>query len=268
MIDIVTLSTNDDPMYWEFWNPVSKHWKEKFGIHPVLLYYGKPNSALSEEWGTVVYQDIIEGIPDYVAATWGRFWITKFYKDKMCIVGDIDMFPLSKEFFLINSKPFPNVYTHLNSGAYYGGNHTVWRTDGMAVPVCYHIATGDTFSKVYDFNDSFEVELKKIINTDYSEYTEGFAVNPEPHLHRASAENGGMWGIDEMYSSMMLRKWVSSGGIFATPSQIHQSDRLCRVRAKFQLAQNPNTKFVDFHSFRPYNQNKDLIHFLVDRYTA
>jgi len=267
MIDIVTLSCNDDPMYWEFWNPVSKHWKQNFGIHPVLMYYGKPNPSLSEEWGTVIYQDAVEGIPDYIAAVWGRFWITKFYKDKMCMVGDIDMFPLSKQFFLVNPNPSPDIYTHLNSGAYHHGDDTAWKNSGTTVPVCYHIATGDVFSDVYKFDDSLEVELKKIVGTNYSEYTEGFAVNPEPHLQLASAANGGKWGIDEMYSTIMLRKWVSAGGVFRSPTQISQSDRLCRARANWQLQQNPHANFVDFHSFRPYNPNKEVIDFLVSRYT-
>ena len=47
--DIVTFSCNGLPMYSDFWNPISKFWKTKFGIHPVLAYCGQENINLSED---------------------------------------------------------------------------------------------------------------------------------------------------------------------------------------------------------------------------
>lgn len=267
MIDIVTLSCNEDPMYWEFWNPVSKQWKEEFGIHPVLFYYGKENSLLSNEHGSIVYHDVVDGIPDYVAATWGRFWVTKFFPNKMCLISDIDMFPLSREFFLSIPNPSDEHYTHLNSGAYYGGDSSIWVNPGMGVPVCYHLANSSMLMDVYSFDESYRIELQKMLDTDYSEYTNGFANTPEPHLQRASASNGGMWGIDEMYSSIQLRRWLTSGGKFTSPSQINYTNRLCRARMGNQLVSCSQTQFVDFHSIRPYSKNKETIQSIVKAFT-
>jgi len=267
MIDIVTLSCNDDPMYWEFWNTVSKHWKQKFGIHPVLFYYGKNNPSLSEEHGTIVYHDVIEGVPDYVAATWGRFWVTKFFPNKMCLISDIDMFPLSKKFFLEQSNPQIDAYTHLNADAYQPDNFDAWKSSGVTVPACYHLATSKMLNSVYMFSDSFSEEMEKLLTKDYREYTNGFANTPESHLQRASAANGGMWGIDEMYSSILLRNYYHSGGIVNTGQHIIPTNRLCRARIRWQLSSPVVGNFIDFHSIRPYTSHESLIETLVGNFT-
>lgn len=267
MIDIVTLSCNDDPIYWEFWNPISKHWKQKFGIHPVLFYYGKQNSELSDEYGTLVYHDTVDGVPDYVAATWGRFWVTKFFPNSMCLISDIDMFPLSKAFFE-NANPRTDAYTHLNADAYHVGNFDCWKSDGITVPVCYHLATSEMLKSVYDFSDSFPDEMQKLLNRDYSEYKSGFASTPEAHLQKASAANGGMWGIDEMYSTSLLREYNRRGGAVNTVQRILPQNRLCRSRIGSQLPAFGAGTHIDFHSVRPYNAYAADIQLLLEKGTA
>lgn len=268
MIDIVTLSCNDDPMYWEFWNPISKHWKKNFGIHPVLFYYGKHNPSLSDEHGTVIYHDHIEGVPDYVAATWGRFWVTKFFAEKMCLISDIDMFPLSRHFFLTASNPQKDCYTHLNADAYHVGDFDCWKSDGITVPVCYHLATSENLNSVYKFSECFSDEVRKLLKRDYSEYKTGFASTPEQHLQKASASNGGMWGIDEMYSSSLLRQYYRSGGRVSTGQRILPQQRLCRSRLSFQLPTFNSGTHIDFHSVRPYNMHESDIQQLLQKGTA
>jgi hypothetical protein len=268
VIDIVTLSCNDDPVYWEFWNPISKHWKQKFGIHPVLFYYGKDNPALSEEHGTVVRHDVIEGVPDYVAATWGRFWVTKFFPNKMCLISDIDMFPLSRKFFLETANPRFDCYTHLNADAYHVGDFECWKSDGITVPVCYHLATAEMLNAVYRFSESYDDEMTKLMNRDYSEYKSGFATTPEAHLQKASAANGGMWGIDEMYSTSMLREYYRAGGSVTNGQRILPQNRLCRSRIGMQISAFGAGTHIDFHSLRPYTAYTADIQYLLERGTA
>ena len=268
MIDIVTVYCNSDPIYWEFWNPISKHWKEKFGIHPVLFYYGDENPHLSEEHGTVFYHNVVDGIPDYVAATWGRFWITKFFPNKMCLISDIDMFPLSLQFFLNPLNHRIDVYSHLNSDGYHPGNRDCWKNDGVTVPVCYHLASSELLNTVYTFSDSFSEEMKKMLNADYTQYKTGFAVTTELHLQKASAANGGMWGIDEMYSTDLLRKYYRSGGTVMTPQSVPVQKRLCRSRLHSQIGHFNSGTHIDFHSLRPYNTHADVIQFLLERGTV
>lgn len=263
MIDIVTLSCNDSPVYWEFWNPVSRHWKQNFGIHPVLFYYGEYNSNLSTEHGTIVYQEYIPNVPDYVAATWGRFWVTKHFPNKMCLISDIDMFPLSRKFFLEQSCPVKDEYVHLNADAYHVGDFDCWKTNGITVPICYHLATSEVLHSVYNFSESYSIEMSKLLSQNYSEYQSGFAVTNETHLQDASAANGGMWGIDEMYSTSMLRSFHHAGGKVNTVNRILPQQRLCRSRIQYQLSSFGLGSHIDFHSLRPYSQHKDVIEEIV-----
>ena len=39
-IDKVILSTNENPLYYPFWNVASKQWKQEIGIEPILFYIG------------------------------------------------------------------------------------------------------------------------------------------------------------------------------------------------------------------------------------
>jgi hypothetical protein len=214
-----------------------------------------------------MYHDHIQGVPDYVAATWGRFWVTKFFSNKMCLVSDIDMFPLSTRFFLQESNPDVNVYTHLNADAYHVGNLDCWKSDGITVPVCYHLATVEMMSRVYSFSHSFEEEMNKLLTRDYREYKSGFAVTPEQHLQKASASNGGMWGIDEMYSTSLLREYYRLGGRVKTNTRILPQNRLCRSRIGFQIQSFSAGSHIDFHSLRPYKQHQKDIEFLLERGT-
>jgi hypothetical protein len=185
----------------------------------------------------------------------------------MCLVSDIDMFPLSRNFFA-NANPRTDAYTHLNADAYHVGNLDCWKSDGVTVPVCYHLATSEMLKSVYNFSDTFSDEIQKLLNRDYTEYKTGFASTPEAHLQKASAANGGMWGIDEMYSTSLLREHYRRGGIVNTGQRILPQNRLCRSRIGSQLPAFGAGTHIDFHSVRPYNTYASDIQLLLERGTA
>ena len=97
-IDKVIMSCNDNPFYSEYWPVVSKVWKEKIGIEPVLVYFGD-SSEMSQEYGTVVGMDKLETVPIYTQAQWGRFWYTQFEPETMWLISDIDMLPMNRDYF-------------------------------------------------------------------------------------------------------------------------------------------------------------------------
>lgn len=263
-IDIVTFSCNSSPMYYEFWNPISKFWKEKFGIHPVLLYCGDENIPLSEEHGTVYRHKAIEGIADYLSATWGRFWITKMYPNKVCLTGDIDMIPLSKQFFIESLKQYTDEdsYLHINADSYYPGNFDAWKTAYNNVIAHDHVAKGKIFQKVYSFEDTFEQEMIKYSSVDYSNVTK-YAFHPEEHLRHASCDNGGKWCHDELYSTEKMRQYYLSGGKVETGLSIPRHRRLDRSNWSYRPIDVVSEFYIDSHLIRPYSQYKDHIDFLM-----
>ena len=265
-IDKVLFSCNDKEIYYGFWESISEHFATEFGIEPILLCYGDfQENQFTGNYGHIVHIPKFEWLPEkesYIPAAWGRFWLTELIADhEICMIGDIDMYPLSREFF-DNDVINHNSYVHLNADHYHPGNRDHWKQSGVTVPVCYHVAPARLFRDVYKFNSDFGEEIKKIKQHDYSEYNTGFANTPEPHLKDASAASGGMWGFDEMYSTAKMREYINdTGNEIITPSSISLAQRICRSR----LNNHPHpTRCIDFHAPRPYNDHREQIHQILD----
>lgn len=263
-IDIVTFSCNDSPMYYEFWNPISKFWKEKFGIHPVLFYCGDSDIDLSEQYGTVYRHKNIEGVPSYLSAIWGRFWITSKYQNKFCLTGDIDMIPMSADFFDPKIKTYSDdAYVHLNADAYRPGDFNFWRTGYYTLIAHDHLARGDIYQRVYQFEDTFEAEMKKFASVDYSDKGDGYGYHPEEHLRHASKDNGGKWLHEELYSTDMLRQYERNGGKVICELSLPRSRRLDRSYWSYHPQDVVDGKYIDSHLLRPYSQYKEHIDYVM-----
>ena len=52
IVDYAVMASDDNELYLDFWLPVSKLWKERIGVTPVLLYFGDGNP--SDEYGIVI----------------------------------------------------------------------------------------------------------------------------------------------------------------------------------------------------------------------
>ena len=270
-IDIVTLSSDSSKMYYEFWEPISKLLKTKFNIHPVLLFCGGDDIQLSEEYGDVHKVNTVDGVGDYHSATWGRFWITSKYQDKICMVGDIDMLPLSHKFFVDDVEKYEDDdYVHLNAGWYYNGDTEAWKKQYNLLSAYYHLAKGKTFNDVYEFEENFADEMRKFETPDYTGKDKGtagppgYAYHPESHLRYASVDNGGKWGQDEFYSTELLRQYYTRGGKVVTESKIEKNQRIDRSNWKYIPDLVQSGFYVDSHALRPYSEYKEHVDFLID----
>ena len=270
-IDIVTFSSDSSKVYYEFWDPMSKLFKTKFNIHPVLLFCGGNDISLSEEYGDVHRVDPVDGVADYHSATWGRFWITSKYQNKVCMIGDIDMIPLSQQFFIDDVKKYDeNDYVHLNAGWYYDGNTEAWKKQYNILSAYYHMAKGKTFNDVYKFEENFSDEMKKFEKPDYTGREKGnagppgYAYHPESHLRYASVDNGGKWGQDEFYSTELLREYYKNGGKVITESKIEKNQRIDRSNWNYVSDLVKSGFYIDSHSLRPYGKHKERVNFLIE----
>lgn len=192
-INRVILSSNNNPTYYHFWNPLSKVYAQKFKIVPTLVWIGTEEEAkecgISDEYGDIIYA---EAHPDYHIpwqTTWALFWATQFYPNDVCWIMGIDQVPLSRMFIdMVN--PFQDTdYAMLIADAY-KPHH--WTKEGSASPSSYHVAKGETFDKVYGFDADFKTEMTKVHQSGIL----GFWENTE-----------GRWGIDETYSCHKLRQY-------------------------------------------------------------
>lgn len=267
-IEVALFSCNSIPMYSDFWEPISKFWKTKFGIHPVLLYCDDMQIPLSEDYGEVHRFPAVQGVPDYLSATWGRFWLTKKYPDKTCIIGDIDLIPLSRDFFDSRLESIPDdVYVHLNVDAYAPNDFEFWKRPYNVLCATGNVAKGKLFSTVYSLEDSFEDEMRKFAAVDYSDKTRDAATMytsvKEPHLRHASVELGGKWSQDEIYSTDLLRQYLSRGGKVECGITWRKNARVDRGNWRYDPRDVASGRYIDSHLLRPYSNYKQQIDHLM-----
>ena len=98
-IDYAIMASDSNPDYLDFWEPVSKVWNIKMGITPILIHIGDGDN-IDITYGDVINMKPIEGIPLHLQAQWVRFWYMSTLGDKVGVISDIDMFALSRKYFV------------------------------------------------------------------------------------------------------------------------------------------------------------------------
>lgn len=263
-IDKVIFSSSEE--YSDFWNINSEIFKTELNIEPVCLLFGrKSNTDMNEKYGKVIECDFIDGLPHVLQITWSKFNYTKTEPDTTWMIGDIDQIPLCKRWF---SDCIHNLtddqYAHLNAGASceaVGLSNDAWMTDHPVflyakLPAHYHIAKGRVFSEFYNLNDSFDSQIKKIIERE---------IGSLDKLKDIENQTQQFWCAEERISTRILRKYVNTGR-FVPYYYSNISNKICRSRYNFQVndyVYNPEqlktSNYVDIHCERPYNKTKSQI---------
>lgn len=233
-IDYAIHSSDSNPYYLDFWPIVAQLWKVKFNVVPILVYIGDDNRFIDETFGKVIRLKPIDGIPIYLQTQIVRFWTPCLYLDKISIISDIDMLPLSIKYFQKSiSKFHDNDYVHLNPCI---------ETYGR-LPACYHIANGNTFKEVLDLNLDWESFIKNVLSNDR------FINNQN--------EDKKSWFADEVYSSYKILNFPNQQRIKLLDRSNGQNGyRVDRLNWKYYKTLLKFDYYYDAHSIRPYYENR------------
>lgn len=237
-IDLVIHSSDSNPFYLEFWPLVSKVWKLRFNVDPLLVFIGDDATPIDETYGRVIRMKPIPDIPVYLQCQWVRFWIPSQFPDKVCLLSDIDMFPISNRYFIDQVKDIPDdKYVHLNP------NH-------QFIPVCYHLARGDTFTRVLGLHESWEESMRTLHNANLGhDCTKNAPDNP-------ILKDKPNWGAEEEYVTQIIRRYPDQS-VFVFVRRRHE--RLDRSLWKWTPLQIRSDLFADAHSIRPYSMHRSEI---------
>ena len=236
------MSSNDNPLYLDFWPIVSKLWKLKFNIEPVLLYFGPNHNNISTEYGTVVNMEILDGIPISTQAQCSRLWYLGQLKDTdISITSDIDMLPLSKKYFIESIEPISNnKLVNLNPIV----------TNFIHLPMCYNIGSSLTFKKILNLDISWLDFMNRLI--DWSKTTEC------KDYHGV----GILWSLDETWSTNQIINYEkeNKGSItlILRPNGVN-GFRIDRPNWRYNKSLLKDDYYYDAHSVRPYSQYKQTI---------
>lgn len=103
--DKVVVSSDDSPVFLNFWPIVCASWKKYFGITPTLAFVSNrdENDHLVrrlKSCGEVVLVPEVENIPRANQAKIARFYVASKLKDQVCLIEDIDTVPLKPDYVL------------------------------------------------------------------------------------------------------------------------------------------------------------------------
>jgi len=242
-IDYVLHSSDSNPFYLDFWPLVSKVWKTVFQLEPILLYIDENHDIpIDQTYGRVIKMKPVADVPLYLQCLWIRYWYPSQFPDKVCMISDIDMFPLSKSYFIDQIKSIPDTkYVHLNPAHEF-------------LPSCYHVATGSMFARILDLEPKWEDSVQNLFKRNLG----------HDCFHGTNTILKGklQWGADEEYATRKVRNYPDQTlFVFLTRTQ----SRLDRSFWKYKAQDVIQNVYADSHSIRPYSDpgNKDRIDQLV-----
>jgi len=228
---IVFFSSDENPFYSDFAPYVTKAW-ESFGFEVYYNVVDKENHFVNPEI-----------IPFGNQSQICRVLLPALFPNRICITADIDMLPLSREYF-VNSldglkNKEDNIILSLSSDAY---NHMDF-VSFKRHPICYLAGFGETFSKVT------KVANKEQIGSVMLEWW----------------NKGYGWDTDEMCFSQNLYDSIHNQEITLTEFNRGWSGgvanlRIDRDRWFYNIDKLKNNEYIDSHMLRPLSRfEQDLI---------
>lgn len=226
------VSSNSNPEYLDFWPYVAKAWKSLIGLEPVLLYIDEkePPSWIYDH-GKVYYFESIKEWDIVQQSQCIRFWGARIL-DSPFIISDMDMLPISKEYYINGVKNAENnqIVSYSSDVIKYR-----WYKTNPQYPMCYLAGDPSSFIKALDLVDNdyknFFIRLKSMnlrTGTDQKFFYNCVLHKRTPMVHLERE-----W-IDERYAKGRIDKviWPKSG---YTASE-----------------------YIDCHLPRPYTRNIEL----------
>jgi hypothetical protein len=228
------MGSDKNPMYLDFWNPVSKIWKEKFNVTPVLGLIGDEESELEEtNFGLIKKFKIVENVNIGLQSQIVRFFLPKFL-DGICLMSDIDMIPLSKIYFEENSK-----YIEEDNMVIFSSNNSQTVNEKM-YPICYVGGHSNILKKVFELDNDWNSFCQNLSKRNEKWYTD------QKFLFEKSSE----FNSETSKLILLEREWGNN--------------RVDRSKWDYKPELVKEGYYIDCHSLRPYNIYKSEIDKLIE----
>jgi len=223
---------DNNPLYYEFWPSVSKIWQEFFKIEPILIYVGEelPKELEDNKYGQIIKFKPSDKLPTATQSQFIRLWYAKEFKDDIIITTDIDMYPLSKHYFIYQLRNISDekfVFLRFSQNWNYN--------------ICYNIGKGNIFNEILELDEDFEELALK-------QYNKCKLVKRE-------------WFTDEEYLAEKLNNYKGDKYIELLRDKPNRIDRAFWTFNPGFVALG---FYYDCHSLRPYSQYKKQIDQLIE----
>ena len=233
-INYVLMGSDKNPTYLNFWTPVSRIWKEKFNITPVLGLIGDEESELEKtDFGLVKKFKSVENVNIGMQSQIVRLFLPKFL-DGICLMSDIDMIPLSKKYFEENSN-----YIEDDNMVIFSSNHPQTINEKM-YPICYVGAHSNIYKKIFELDTDWDIFCQKLSKRNENWYTD------QKFLFEKSSD----FSLETNKLILLEREW--------------NDNRVDRSDWSYKPELVKEGYYIDCHSLRPYNIYKSEIDKLIE----
>ena len=236
-INYSIIGSDLNPLYLDFWPIVSKVWKEFFKITPVLGLICEEDSDFEEDnFGLIKKFKKIDGISSALQSQIIRHYLTKLLFGNI-IISDIDMIPLSTEYFIDQVREFDFKKIYVMSS----DNHQC--SMNKEIPMCYNIADSQNFAEIIETGDCWEDFAKKINDMNFG------------------------WTADQNYLWIKINKLMSTSPekvVLLNRGWSNGADRrIDRMNWNYDSKLIKKGYYIDSHLLRPYKQHKEEIDKLI-----
>lgn len=264
-IDKILFVSDNNHNYLSFWPSISKYYKTIFGLQPHLFFVGDIDFSnedyLVDTYGDITIVKPIPDLPMIIQTLWGKFWFTQTEQETNWLIGDIDLYLLSKTYLqdCLSQVNQEDSYVHLNANGYKLGNW--WQNTKTGIPGYWHLAKGKTFKKYLQLSDSFEKDCNFIFESKrYGILYNGLIRDENSAPQRVKdKKNYGFICCEEHLSTERLIPFKNEIFGFTYPNNLSRLETQYTKRGlstpcnyDIFLDYHPQIPYIDFHAPRPY----------------
>ena len=227
-IDRVIISSTNHKNYIDFWPIVSKSWK-KLEINPTLIYTSDNDFSFDDNEEVIPL--VVEEVDPIFVAQNIRLLAPALFPNEVCILSDIDILPLSKNYFFKHIKEFND------------NDFVIYRPDAcppQMLALCYNVGLGSTWGEIFDVSN--KKEIKDLIKEWYPDDYVPFKKN---------------WYFDQIIlrNQVDLFKEKHPSRVKILNDDITNFNRLNRDNLKKDMKKylSDQENYSDFHMPRPFS---------------
>lgn len=228
-IDYVIISSDDNPLYKDFYEVVSKQWN-KFGFKTYYINITNIDEIKENEYGIIHKIKKIENVPTGLQSQIVRLFSSNFIYGNI-LISDIDMLPLNGDYFnsYLNQLTDKNII--LYSGQPYG--------NVPFYPMCYVLSNTITLKTALNIGD----------------------LTFEEFCHFLVKKYNSSWNTDEQFLYDSLKNFNDNLIIKSRDF----NNRIDRSNWVYNDELLKNSFYIDSHLLRPYSEFKEQINILINK---
>ncbi len=227
----VILSSNDDPMYIEFWPIIAPIWTA-MGFRPTLALIADEDCKIDESLGDIIRFSPIPDVSESLQAQVTRLFLPCLFPDDGCLISDIDMLPISRSYFVDWAEDCPD-----DGLLIYKDGATYWEN---RFPMCYVAGKGSCFISLFGVTNLEEMAA----------------------LVQDWASLGYGWNTDELMLYDIALEWERNGGRLVRLGH-DVGPRLDRGSWPKDFSHIDVSNYNDCHLPRPYSKYKASIDYII-----